>query len=138
MLAERLEQVTILDRDYVPASAAPRAGVPQSRHVHVLLARGANEIERLFPGFLAETVEQGAQVLDAARDVAWLTPGGWGVRFDSGFELCCATRDLIEAHVRRRTLALPNVTLQDGISVAAWSGTSWWMQPAADRTSRSG
>ncbi len=117
ILSERFEQVTILERDQLPSTPSPRAGVPQSRHVHVLLARGAQELERLFPGFLREMVEDGARVLDVGHDVAWLTPGGWGARFASGFELCCASRDLIEAQVRRRTLELPNVTLRDGISV---------------------
>jgi 2-polyprenyl-6-methoxyphenol hydroxylase-like FAD-dependent oxidoreductase len=117
MLAKRFERVTILERDSISARPVPRAGVPQSRHVHALLARGATELERLFPGFLDEMVNAGAQLVDIGRHVAWLTPAGWGVPFDSGFLLCCATRDLIEWHARRRALSHQNITLVDGTSV---------------------
>ena len=95
MVADRFDRVTILERDWVPKSPGSRAGVPQSRHVHALLARGAAELDRLFPGFLKEMAEAGAQLIDIGRDVAWLTPAGWGVPFESGLTLCCATRDLI-------------------------------------------
>src|SRR5262245_49051895 len=84
MLADRFARVTILERDWVAKAPGSRAGVPQSRHVHVLLARGASELELLFPGFLEEMVDAGAQMIDVGRDVAWLTPAGWGIPFDSG------------------------------------------------------
>lgn len=117
MLADRFDRVTILERDTLPDSPANRGGVPQARHVHALLARGAAELECLFPGFLRELSDAGAQLIDTARDVAWLTPAGWGVSFDSEFVLCCATRNLIEWQVRRRTLSRSNITLVDGTPV---------------------
>lgn len=117
ILSEHFEHVTVLERDGLPESPGARGGVPHARHVHALLARGAAELERLFPGFLDEMVTAGARLIDIGRDVAWLTPSGWGVKFDSGFRLCCATRDLIEWQIRRRALARPNVTLRDGIAV---------------------
>ena len=117
VLADHFDNVIILERDYVPDAAKPRPGVPHSRHVHALLARGATELEALFPGFLSDMVTRGAQLVDIGRDVAWLTPGGWGARFQSGMELCCATRDLIESNIRRRTLERRTITLVDGIAV---------------------
>ncbi len=111
LLARRFERVTILERDTLPSRPGPRPGVPQSRHVHVLLARGAAELERIFSGFVAELAASGAEVLDIGRDIAWHTRAGWGVQFESRVMLCCATRDLIEWHVRRRALQQPNVTL---------------------------
>jgi 2-polyprenyl-6-methoxyphenol hydroxylase-like FAD-dependent oxidoreductase len=117
LLAQRFERVTILERDSVPGTAQFRGGVPQSRHVHALLARGASELEGLFPGFLAEMAASGAQHIDVGRDVAWLTPGGWGVTFESRISMCCATRDLIEYQVRRRAVSSPAVTLIDSTAV---------------------
>jgi 2-polyprenyl-6-methoxyphenol hydroxylase-like FAD-dependent oxidoreductase len=117
MLADRFERVTILERDAVPDEPRARAGVPQARHVHALLARGAAELERLLPGFLTEMADAGAHLLDVGRDVAWLTPAGWGVPLDSGFTLCCATRDLIEWQVRRRVLQRDNVDFRDNTTV---------------------
>jgi 2-polyprenyl-6-methoxyphenol hydroxylase-like FAD-dependent oxidoreductase len=49
VLAGFYDRVTIVDRDSYPAGAFERAGVPQSRHVHALLARGRRELEGLFP-----------------------------------------------------------------------------------------
>jgi hypothetical protein len=85
--------------------------------VHALLSRGAAELEQLFPGYLHELVTAGAQLLDVGHDVAWLTPAGWGVPFESGFTLCCATRDLIEWQARYRAQSMPNVSLVDGTAV---------------------
>src|SRR5690242_12150382 len=51
VLADWFDAVTLLDRDAYPAGTLERAGVPQSRHVHALLARGRQELDRLFPGF---------------------------------------------------------------------------------------
>jgi 2-polyprenyl-6-methoxyphenol hydroxylase-like FAD-dependent oxidoreductase len=117
MLATRFDRVTVIERDALPETPDVRAGVPQGRHVHALLARGATELERLFPGFVDAMVEGGAKLLDVGRDVAWLTPAGWGVPFESGLVLCCATRNLIEWEIRRRALSHSNVTLHDMTSV---------------------
>lgn len=117
LLAQRFHRVTIIERDELPLRPGPRGGVPHARHVHALLARGAAELEQLFPGFLDGMVQAGARLVDMGREAAWLTPAGWGVPFESGFVLCCATRDLIEFHVRRRAMALENVTLVDAAAV---------------------
>jgi 2-polyprenyl-6-methoxyphenol hydroxylase-like FAD-dependent oxidoreductase len=118
MLSSRFERVTILERDLIPSRPESRGGVSQGRHVHVLLGRGALELEKLFPGFLGEMQQAGAEIADVGRDVAWLTPAGWGVRFESGIRLCCASRQLIEWQVRRRALACSNVRLLDGVAVS--------------------
>ena len=40
VLADHFDQVTVLDRDDLPDTAATRKGVPQGRHAHGLPARG--------------------------------------------------------------------------------------------------
>ena len=52
VLADAYQRVTIVDRDLLPERAADRQGVPQGRHAHALLARGAQILEELFPGLL--------------------------------------------------------------------------------------
>ncbi|MEU7875957.1 hypothetical protein [Dactylosporangium sp. NPDC049140] len=47
-LSDAYDQVLIFDRDQVPESIGPRRGVPQGRHVHGLLARGAAALDDLF------------------------------------------------------------------------------------------
>ena len=56
VLADAYRQVTIVERDPLPESGLDRKGVPQGRHAHGLLPRGAQVLDELFPGLLAELV----------------------------------------------------------------------------------
>ena len=49
VLADAYQQVTVVDRDALPARAADRKGVPQGRHAHALLPRGAQAGPRPLP-----------------------------------------------------------------------------------------
>jgi len=51
VLADYFERVLVLERDTLPAHAQDRAGTPQGKHVHALLAGGQRALEDLFPGF---------------------------------------------------------------------------------------
>src|SRR5678815_37794 len=59
-LAPHLMQVVVLERDDLPVSPIPRAGVPQGRHVHGLLGGGLDALAQLFPGFADALVAAGA------------------------------------------------------------------------------
>jgi NAD(P)-binding Rossmann-like domain len=50
-LADYFEQVLVFERDALPSQAAHRAGTPQSRHLHALLAGGLRPLEELCRGF---------------------------------------------------------------------------------------
>ena len=60
VLADRFEQVTVIERDALPAADEPRRAVPQGRHCHTLLPSGQLCLEELLPGILAELVSAGA------------------------------------------------------------------------------
>lgn len=47
VLSDYYERVTVFERDDLPSAPANRATVPQDRHLHMLMARGANEFESL-------------------------------------------------------------------------------------------
>src|SRR5829696_4330250 len=81
VLADHFDRVTIVERDQLPQGPACRAGVPQSRHVHALLARGAALLEHLFPGLEGDVRAAGALQIVWPRDVMWLLPAGWCRRF---------------------------------------------------------
>lgn len=117
VLSDFFEHVTVIDRDTYPTGAQERAGVPQSRHVHALLARGRQELERLFPGFDRLMSARGAQDLDFGLDFAALRPTGWAQRKTEGFRLLFASRNLLESTVRELFRRLPNVTLQERTTV---------------------
>lgn len=96
---------------------AERPGVPQSRHVHALLARGRLELERLFPGFAKLMFEGGAHKIDFGQDFATLRPFGWSQRQPDDLRLLFASRNLIESVVRSLFRQLPNVTLLEQTTV---------------------
>jgi 2-polyprenyl-6-methoxyphenol hydroxylase-like FAD-dependent oxidoreductase len=118
VLADHFDGVTLLERDRFPETPAARKGLPQGRHAHGLLDRGRRVLERFLPGLIEELVRAGADQLDWTRDVAWMSPYGWYVRFPGKLLLLASTRDLIDWGVRRRVAALPNVRIHQAADVA--------------------
>jgi 2-polyprenyl-6-methoxyphenol hydroxylase-like FAD-dependent oxidoreductase len=110
VLADRADQVVIVERDELPESAADRKGVPQGRHAHGLLPAGDRVLRDLFPGMLDELVAAGAQRVTSATG-RWWQGGGYRVGTDDGLSGTFFSRPFLEAAVRARVLALTNVTL---------------------------
>ena len=114
VLATRFSSVVIVERDAIVDGPADRKGVPQGRHAHGLLPAGLERLERWFPGLSEELVGAGASCVDIGRDASWYQGGGYRARFSTGVSGPVASRALLEHHVRRRVLALANVTLRGG------------------------
>jgi 2-polyprenyl-6-methoxyphenol hydroxylase-like FAD-dependent oxidoreductase len=126
-LADFFDTVTVVERDPLPETDAARRGVPQGRHLHALLPRGAQVIEEFFPGLLDELVIDGAQYFDG-RDLSRLyydVGGHLLARTGTApsFAAYCATRPFVEGHVRRRVRDIPNVTLLDEHNIVALAAT---------------
>jgi 2-polyprenyl-6-methoxyphenol hydroxylase-like FAD-dependent oxidoreductase len=117
VLLDHYDEVTILESDRYPGGASERSGVPQSKHVHVLMVRGQAILERLFPGIRASLTAADAQLIDMAADTEWLTPAGWGVRFPSSLIMLACTRDLLDWHVRLRLATHPRVRFAEETQV---------------------
>ena len=124
VLSVHFDTVTVLDRDTCPDGAFERAGVPQSRHVHALLVRGRQELNRLFPGFDALMLERGAHEIDFGSDFATLRSWGWERCHPTGMITLFASRNLIEATVRELFHKLPNVDLREQTSVTGLGMTA--------------
>ena len=119
VLADAYQRVTVVERDLLPEMAGNRRGVPQGRHAHLLVPRGAQILDELFPGLLDDLVAGGAP---AIRDFAEL-------RFSPGGRLLCLrgpstrltpyqlSRPYLEGHVRARVRALPRVEIVDRCDV---------------------
>jgi 2-polyprenyl-6-methoxyphenol hydroxylase-like FAD-dependent oxidoreductase len=119
-LARHFEQVTVLDRDVLPVDGSARAGIPQGRHVHVLLAGGHRAISELFPDFEQDLLSAGAVPVRVDRDVRREFPGGRTFpQRDLGFDFYAQSRPRLEGTVRARVQALPNVTLEQECRVQA-------------------
>ena len=108
VLADSFARVTLVERDSFPDGPVFRSGVPQSRHLHILLLRGRLLLEQFFPGIVAELRAAGAETVDWPRDMLWLSPGGWSARY-AGIEMLTGSRELIEWSVRGRVAALPGM-----------------------------
>ncbi|HEY9630525.1 MAG: hypothetical protein HY785_24840 [Oscillatoriophycideae cyanobacterium NC_groundwater_1537_Pr4_S-0.65um_50_18] len=117
VLSDYFRQVTLLDRDSLPTSAAHRQGVPQGCHLHVLQAKGEQILSQFFPGLEIELLQAGATRLDLGSDLFWYQYGGYRVRFNSGITALCLSRPLLEASVRRRVLTLQNLTCLERCAV---------------------
>lgn len=109
VLADYFEQVTLIERDSLPATPEFRKGVPQGRHLHVVQAGGKQILEHLFPGLQDELVAAGAHPIDVAQDLAYFLPRGWTPSVRSGLETYSCSRNLLEWAVRRRVAALDRV-----------------------------
>jgi 2-polyprenyl-6-methoxyphenol hydroxylase-like FAD-dependent oxidoreductase len=113
VLADRFEQVTVVERDALPAADEPRRAIPQGRHCHTLLPSGQLCLERLLPGILAELVADGAPSYRALGELRCVTGGHQLARGDTGRQAVLASRPFLEGHVRRRLAELPNVALEE-------------------------
>ena len=76
VLADRVDHVSIVERDELPDTAGDRKGVPQGRHAHGLLPAGERVLRDLFPGMLDELIAAGAQRVRSS-DGRWWQGGGY-------------------------------------------------------------
>ena len=113
VLSEHFESVTVVERDGESVPTAARKGVPQSRHVHVLLKQGERILAAYFPGICDELVRGGSARVDMAADTRWFYFGNWKARFPSGCEMLCQSRPFLDWNVRRRVAALDRVRILD-------------------------
>src|SRR6516165_9069835 len=117
VLFDHFEQVSLIERDALPALAEQRRGVPQGRHTHGLLASGRNVLEKLFPGISEALLKAGAVTGDIVRDSRWFFEGACLSRPASGMMGLMMTRPLLEAAVRERVLANPKIVRRDELAV---------------------
>ena len=117
VLANRFAHVQIVERDVLPSGPEHRPGVPQSHQVHVLLMRGAEVMERLFPGITDELLDAGAVRFDLTGDSRTKMRGQWLEPFESGMTGLGVSRVLLESTIRRRLRDEPHIDFVDGAEV---------------------
>lgn len=117
VVADHFERVTLVERDRFPAGDGVRKGVPQGAHIHVLLARGRDILERLFPGLTDELMAAGAVQMSFTADLLNLSPMGWGLLFPGSIIVPALTRPLLESRIRAHVAAHPRVRLVEGHDV---------------------
>ncbi|MFI5687569.1 FAD-dependent oxidoreductase [Streptomyces sp. NPDC051636] len=122
-LANFMDRVTVIERDWVPRGPGRRRGVPQARHTHSLMTAAQQGLEELFPGIGQDLTGAGAVRVRMPEDMLLLGPGGWLPRAGSELSMLSAGRDLIDAVIRDRLRADPKVAfLQEHEAVSLQPG----------------
>jgi len=131
-LADHFEHVIVLERDALPSQATHRAGTPQGRHVHALLAGGLRALGELFPGFDRDLLEAGAVPYRAGLELRYERPGYDPFpQRDLGWVSYAMSRPLVELLARRRVEQHPNITLRQQSRARAIVATpDGWMVTA--------
>jgi 2-polyprenyl-6-methoxyphenol hydroxylase-like FAD-dependent oxidoreductase len=115
VLSDFYDRVTIYERDALPDQPDNRTAVPQGRHVHLLMARGAAEFEGLFPGLLDDMVSAGVPKLANRPDCIHFGAAGHvlgtNTTLKREFTAYVPSRPHLEWQIRQRALAIPNVDL---------------------------
>src|SRR6201990_2945298 len=113
VLADCYSRVTVYERDRLPSAPANRATVPQDRHLHMLMARGAIEFDSLFPGLLKDMVAAGVPMLENRADCIHLRAAGHvlgtGHTLRDEFTAYVPSRPHLEWQVRKRGQDIHNV-----------------------------
>ena len=125
VLAEHFDRVTVFERDQIEDRPVLHKSVPQGNHIHALLLSGQHVMSSLYPGFTDELKRLGAVRVRSGIDVVFHGPDGKGYNAtrsvreprDLGLEGHIMSRGLLEYHVRRRTVALANVTLETDAAI---------------------
>ncbi len=112
VLADRYEQVTVIERDQLVAGVRHRRGVPQGHHFHTVLRRGAEILDQLFPGLVDELTDAGAHRTNLLLEARLILGGHELCRADTG-NTVQLTRPLLETSVRDHLAAHPNVKIVD-------------------------
>ena len=77
VLSDHFEHVTVIERDQLPENEQARKGVPQGRHIHILLNKGASILSDLFPDLFPVLMQDGAIPVDRVADTRRYHFGVW-------------------------------------------------------------
>ncbi len=115
VLSDCYSRVTVYERDELPGAPANRATVPQDRHLHMLMARGAAEFESLFPGVLEDMVAAGVPILENRPDCIHLGAAGHVLgtahTLRDEFTAYVPSRPHLEWQLRKRVREIDNVDI---------------------------
>ncbi len=115
VLSDFYNRVTVYERDELPDGPANRAAVPQGRHVHLLMARGAAEFDMHFPGLLDDMVADGVPMLENRPDCIHFGAAGHvlgtATTLRDEFTAYVPSRPHLEWQIRRRVAKIPNVEM---------------------------
>lgn len=113
-LAEHYDHVTLYERDELPEQPVNRSAIPQGQHVHLLMARGAQELEELFPGLLHDMAASGVPVIRNRHDLIHFDAAGHvlATGLDDKYTAYVPSRGHLEWQIRKRVSAIPGIEIE--------------------------
>jgi 2-polyprenyl-6-methoxyphenol hydroxylase-like FAD-dependent oxidoreductase len=117
VLSDHFERVTVVERDHYPDQADYRNGVPQARHLHLLLAKGHEILAQFFPTLDEDFKQLNIPNLDIGMDSVAYTAGGWTRRVRTGIISNPVSRVTIDWYVRGQLQQRPNIHFMTGMDV---------------------
>src|ERR1700677_1618680 len=145
VLADFYDRVPVVERDRLSADPVDRRGVPQSRPIHAIQARGIQILDELFPGFVYELTAMGVESWEGDLSTLHFAFGGHQTvcsgRAPNPPVILCPSRPVLEWNVRRRVKAITNVVFLEGRDVVGLTATpgrdrvtgAWVTDRASDR-----
>jgi 2-polyprenyl-6-methoxyphenol hydroxylase-like FAD-dependent oxidoreductase len=116
VLSDHFDRVTLYERDELPDEPVNRSAIPQGQHVHLLMARGADELESVFPGLLADMAAADVPVVrNRPESIHFSAAGhvlGTGRHLDGKFTAYLPSRGQLEWQIRRRVVDIPAVDIE--------------------------
>ncbi|MEU0945153.1 FAD-dependent oxidoreductase [Streptomyces canus] len=144
-LTDLADRVIVVERDELPEGPAPRKGLPQARHAHMLWSGGVRAMEELLPGITAALLDAGARRAPVTTDMVVHSAHGWFRRWPESHHVILAGRDLLDATVRARVLADERVEVLGGAEALglvggaeAVTGVRVWEADGSERTIEAG
>ncbi len=121
VLSDCFERVTLYERDPLPEEPVNRSAIPQGQHVHLLMARGAEELEKLLPGLLDDLTSAGVPVVENEPESIHFTAAGHvlgtGKTLESNYTAYVPSRAQLEWQIRRRVTMSPRIEIvQRGVA----------------------
>lgn len=112
-ISNAFDEITLVERDVVSKQAS-RHGVPQSVHSHVLLGRGQEALDRLFPDFLNDSIAAGCPEIQWGPESGTFGKFGWLKNVPFGFSSVQSSRFFLEERLRSYISKLPNMKILEG------------------------
>ncbi|WP_120720497.1 FAD-dependent oxidoreductase [Streptomyces hundungensis] len=123
-LREYADDVIVVERDTLPAGPAPRKGLPQAHHAHLLWSGGARAMEELLPGVTDRWLAAGARRIALPTGLVSLQSQGWLRRWpEMQFVIACS-RDLLDWVVRERATADPRIEVLNRTELLGLEGSA--------------
>lgn len=111
ILSDHFKLVTLIEQDFITEEIREYRGIPQSRHAHVLLAKGFEIASQLFPNLEDSLRDAGAIEIDIGEEVSWYHFSNYKIKFKNSLKVWCQSRPLLESIIRKRISKLSNVTI---------------------------